>query len=63
MFVVRTTGVVSDVAIVKATDPAFGEAAAVAVAHWTFQPATLNGLPVNCRLMVPLAFSTSANGG
>ena len=49
------TGVVRDVRILKVLPAALSEACADAVRHWTFKPATLNGLPV------PVIFTLSIN--
>jgi TonB family protein len=55
-FVVRKDGSVSDVRVVSATNALFGDAASRAVAKWLFKPARLDGVPVNCRLEVPIIF-------
>ena len=56
-FVVRKDGSVSDVKIVRATNPKFGDAGAASVAAWRFRPGMLDGRPVNCQLEVPLMFN------
>jgi TonB family protein len=55
--VVRRDGSVTDVRVVRATDPLFGIAAAKAVAQWVYRPALLDGRPVNCALEVPIVFT------
>jgi TonB family protein len=55
-FVVLKDGHVSDVSIISGTNQLFGEAAAAAVARWTYKPASVDGKPVNCRLMFPIFF-------
>lgn len=57
IYTVRADGTVGDVAIVKADDIRLGQAAANAIAQWRFRPAQLDGVPVNCRLMMPIVFS------
>lgn len=42
--------------VLSATDPAFGYAAAHAVAQWRFEPATIDGEPVVLRVSVPINF-------
>lgn len=56
-FVVLPDGSVTDVAIVKADDIRFGDAATAAVAAWKFHPAKFHGQSVSCRMMVPIVFS------
>jgi protein TonB len=57
LFTVATDGTVKDAMIVQATDVRFGEAALEAVRKWRFRPAQLNGVVVNCRMMVPIVFT------
>lgn len=59
--VVRRDGSVSDVRVVRATDPLFGIAGAEAVAKWVFRPALVNGSPVNCALEVPVKFRVKSD--
>jgi TonB family protein len=56
-FIVRASGRVSNVTVVKATDPLFGAAGVEAVKKWTFRPARAGGQVVNCHLWVPLVFT------
>lgn len=49
-------GVVADPEVVSATDPAFGEAALVAVRQWRFLPRVQNGKPVEVKVNVPFVF-------
>jgi TonB family protein len=49
------TGVVRDVRILKVLPAGLSEASADALRHWTFKPATLNGMPV------PVIFTLSIN--
>ena len=56
-FVVTEEGNVTNVKIVSASDPAFGDAAADAVSRWFFRPGTLGKEPVSCRMVVPMDFS------
>jgi TonB family protein len=56
-FVVDVSGSTRDVEIVSATHPAFGRAAADAVAKWKFKPGVKDGRPVNTRMQVPVGFN------
>lgn len=51
-------GVVADPEVVSATDPAFGEAALVAVRQWRFLPRVQEGRPVETKVNVPFVFET-----
>lgn len=50
-------GSVREAMVVRATDIRFGQSALTAVSRWRFQPALVSGLPVDCRLLVPVAFN------
>jgi protein TonB len=54
--VVRTDGSVGDAQLKSADHEAFGEAALAAVRKWRFEPATLDGAPVEKRVTVPFKF-------
>ncbi len=56
-FVVQTDGRVTNTEVLKATHPAFGEAAVEAFQNWTFSPAKKGGTPVNVRVTMPLTFT------
>jgi protein TonB len=56
-FEVTTDGNTADVRAVGHSDRAFVKAAVSAVSKWKFRPATDNGQPVSCRLVVPIAFT------
>ncbi|MES2696030.1 MAG: energy transducer TonB [Verrucomicrobiota bacterium] len=56
IFTVKTDGTVADASTTKATDIRFGEAAVESVLKWRFRPAQVDGVPVNCRMMVPIVF-------
>ena len=56
LFIVEADGTVSNILAVRATDSAFGDAASAAVSQWRFRPATLQGQPVRCRVLVPINF-------
>lgn len=49
-------GVVVDPAIDRATDPAFGEAALVAVRQWRFLPQVKGGRPIETSVTLPIGF-------
>jgi TonB family protein len=57
LFTVRVDGSVEGASVVRATDARLGELALEAVRKWRFRPARLDGMPVNCRLMVPIKFT------
>ena len=57
LFTVKADGSVVDAVVVEADDVRFGEAARAAVLHWRFHPALIGGHPVDCRLLVPVAFA------
>lgn len=56
-FIVTREGQVANALAVKADDERFGEAARAAVLQWRFEPARVNGEPVNCAMMVPIMFA------
>ncbi len=47
-------GHVADIALVRTTDAAWGQAVVAAVAHWRFTPPRLHGQPVRARLQLPV---------
>lgn len=49
-------GVVTDPVVQSATDPAFGEAALVAVRQWRFLPHMKDGKPVEAHAAMPFSF-------
>jgi TonB family protein len=49
-------GVVADPEVVEASDPAFGQAALVAVRQWRFLPQVKGGRPVEINVRVPFGF-------
>ena len=53
-------GVVADPEVVQATDPAFGEAALVAVRQWRFLPRVKGGQAVEAHVNVPFQFEVPA---
>lgn len=57
-FVVSPKGVVVDVCTLSCNNEAFEQACALAIRRWTFQPMTLNGEGVWCRLQVPIAWNS-----
>lgn len=58
-FLVDTDGSVENPVVEKASEPAFGEAAIQALSAWQFAPGTKDGVPVRCRLILPLKFAIS----
>lgn len=57
-FVVNEQGNVEQVSVPEATDAAFAEAAATAVAQWRFTPAKQGGQTVSTRLQAPFIFES-----
>lgn len=56
-FIVSRDGQVTNAITVKADDERFGEAAREAILQWRFEPARVDGKPVDCAMMVPITFS------
>jgi len=54
---VLPTGAVTDVALVAATDPAFGEAALASMRQWRFLPRLKDGHPIDAVVNVPVDFA------
>lgn len=55
-FIVNTEGRVVNAYVLRATDSRFGESALAAVQQWTFRPGTVNGVPVNTHMQVPIIY-------
>jgi TonB family protein len=53
---VRTDGSVGDARLKSADHEAFGDAALGAIRRWRFEPATVDGAPVEKRVTVPFKF-------
>jgi len=53
---ITPTGLVLDPVVVSATDPAFGEAAVVAIRQWRFLPMVENGRAVESKVSLPFNF-------
>lgn len=56
-FVVDAQGMVRNVRVVRATHPAFGEAAVESVQKWKFKPGEKDGRSVATRMRVPIVFT------
>jgi TonB family protein len=56
-FLVTPQGTVSEVELLNATEPEFGEAARDAVLQWTFWPALEDSRPVPKRVQIPIMFN------
>ena len=54
---ISMTGDVTEVSIVSATNPAFGESAVAAVKQWKFKPATVDGNPAPVVVNLPIRFT------
>jgi TonB family protein len=55
-FVILTNGRTSNFEVIRSTSEAWSRAVVDAISDWRFEPAMLNGRPVNCRvkMTVPL---------
>ena len=56
-FIVDTEGNVQRAHAVRATHPAFADAAVAAVSKWKYKPGMKNGRAVNTRMQVPIVFT------
>jgi TonB family protein len=54
---IAPNGVVYDTVVKSASDPAFGQAALVAIRMWRFIPAVKDGVPVRTAAVVPFVFN------
>ena len=54
--VVKADGTVADARVKSADHEAFGQAALMAVQKWKFEPATVDGAPVDKKVTVPFNF-------
>jgi protein TonB len=54
---VDSMGRVTEVALVRATTPEFGERALDAAKAWTFSPAEAQGRPITARVRLPFDFT------
>lgn len=59
IFVVESSGKVSNPRVESSTHPAFDRPALDAVRHWKFEPALKGGQRVNCKMRVPIRFQPS----
>ena len=60
---ISARGVVEDPTVKSATDPAFGDAALVAIKDWRFLPKVMEGHGVVSRADVPFIFTPPKAGG
>jgi TonB family protein len=56
-FVINTKGEVVDPVVIRSNNPWFERAALEAILKWKFEPARINGKPVNTRAQQPLEFA------
>jgi len=56
-FIVTAKGDATEVQVVAATQPEFGEAAKAAVERWRYKPAKKNGVAVACWMQIPIEFN------
>ncbi len=54
---ITKTGFVLDAALKSATDPAFGQAALVAVRQWWFLPPVRDDVPSGAKADIPINFN------
>jgi TonB family protein len=62
-FVVDTKGNVVNPVVARSNNTAFDEPAIEAVLKWKFEPAVVDGQPVNTRIFVPIIFDFSDGSG
>lgn len=62
-FTVDAAGEVCELVIVKSTHPEFEPSAIEALLQWKFEPALVNGQPVNMRLQRPIRFELKDDDG
>jgi protein TonB len=55
---ISADGSVASVAIDKSTDPSLEQPVVDAIKQWRFNPAKLNGSPVECSIKVPFKFGS-----
>jgi periplasmic protein TonB len=56
-FVVTTTGQVAEPVVLSSNNDYFTGPAVDAIRRWRFKPAEKEGVPVNCRMQLPMSFS------
>ena len=57
VFMVTTDGKTKQIQVERASHHGFADAAMVAVKQWRFRPAIKDGKPVNCLMLMPIAFN------
>ncbi|HUG12839.1 MAG TPA: TonB family protein, partial [Opitutaceae bacterium] len=62
-FIVDNEGHVREPMVLKSTHPLFEAPAVQAVMKWKFQPATVDGRPVNTRVVAPMIFEFHDDAG
>jgi TonB family protein len=62
-FIVEVDGTTSQVQVVNATDPAFGDSARECVTKWRFHPGEKAGRPVRVAMDLPIVFTLNKDGG
>jgi TonB family protein len=60
-FIINTKGMTEQVQYSSASAEPFGEAACAAVRQWRFEPATLEGRPVNLRAIQRIDFNVGSS--
>jgi TonB family protein len=55
-FSIGPDGVPTDLKVVSATAPEFGEAALICVSKWRFRPAFVDGRAISSRMQIPIVF-------
>jgi protein TonB len=59
IFVVESTGKVSDLKVESSNNPSFERPAMEAIRRWKFDPGLKAGHPVSCKMRVPIRFQPS----
>jgi TonB family protein len=59
--VIRSDGTISDLKVLRSTQPVFAQAAETAVRQWTFVPAQADGKAVESRWRLSLSFETDVS--
>jgi protein TonB len=59
IFVVESTGKVSDLRVESSSNPSFDHPALEAIRRWKFDPGLKKGQPVSCKMRIPIRFQPS----
>ena len=56
-FVITKEGFVVDLTVISATNSEFAVSALECLSKWRFIPGSVNGVPVSCRVSMPMSFN------